>query len=158
MRSNKKILIVDDSPLVLRALALKLKGAGYEPLTASDGGTAVGLVRREKPNLILLDIAFPPDVGYGGGVAWDGFLIMQWLQRMDPGERIPVIVITGGDPAKLKDRSLAAGAVAFFHKPVDSEELLAVIRQTLSEPAEPPAAPPVPPGPVSPDRTPPPGS
>jgi DNA-binding response OmpR family regulator len=44
-----------------------------------------------------------------------------------------VTVITGGDPANCKDRALAAGATSFFHKPFDSDELLAVIRQTLGE-------------------------
>jgi two-component system KDP operon response regulator KdpE len=153
--SGKRILIVDDSPIILRALSLKLKSEGYQPLTAADGGEAVSLVRREKPDLILLDIGFPPDVAHGGGVPWDGFLIMQWLQRMDEASRIPVIVITGGDPAKLKDRSLAAGAVAFFRKPIDNEELLAVIRKTLGESEEPPVAPPEPPPPAPPIHEPP---
>ena len=96
---------------------------------------AVSAVRQEKPDLILLDLSFPPDVAHGGGVAWDGFLIMNWLQRLEEAKNIPIIVITGGDPAKCKDRALAAGAADFFHKPIDNDELLAVIRQTLGEDA-----------------------
>jgi CheY-like chemotaxis protein len=137
---KRKILIVDDSVIVLKALSLKLKSKGYDVLTAADGSEAVSTARREKPDLILLDISFPPDVAHGGGVAWDGFLIMDWLRRMDEVKDIPIIIITGGDPVKLKDRSLAAGATAFFHKPLDNDELLGVIRKTLGEDAEPPPA------------------
>src|SRR6266481_9362991 len=129
----RKILIADDSLIVLKTLSNQLRGHGYQVLTADNGGEAVRLARGEKPDLILLDISFPPDVGHGGGVAWDGFLIMDWLRRMDEAKHIPVIIITGGDPAKYKDRSLAAGAVAFLHKPINNDELVALIRQTLGE-------------------------
>ncbi len=131
--NHKKILVVDDNAIFVKAVSMKLKACGYDVLTAEDGGSAVSTARREKPDLILLDISFPPDVAHGGGVAWDGFLIMNWLQRMDEVKGTPIIIITGGDPLKYKDRSLKAGAVAFFHKPVDNEELLAVIRQHLGE-------------------------
>ncbi len=131
--NHKKILVVDDSQIILKTLSLKLKSKGYDVLTAEDGAEAVSTVRRERPDLILLDISFPPDVAHGGGVAWDGFLIMDWLKRMDEAKHIPVIIITGGDPAKYKDRSLAAGAVAFLHKPINNDELVALIRQTLGE-------------------------
>ena len=131
--SRKKILVVDDSVVILTTMSMKLTAKGYDVVTAEDGGEAVSRVRREKPDLILLDISFPPDVAHGGGVAWDGFLIMNWLQRLEEARNIPIIVITGGDPATYKDRALAAGAVSFFHKPIDNEELLTVIRQTLGE-------------------------
>ena len=131
--NRKKILVVDDSPLILKMMSMKLTQNGYDVVTAEDGGGAVSAVRQEKPDLILLDISFPPDVAHGGGVAWDGFLIMNWLQRMEEARQIPIIVITGGDPAKYKDRALAAGAASFFHKPIDNDSLLAVIRQILGE-------------------------
>src|SRR6267143_2497954 len=100
--NRKKILVVDDSPVILKALSMKLTAAGYDVLTAEDGGGAVSLARREKPDLILLDISFPPDVAHGGGVAWDGFLIMNWLRRLDEGKHIPIMIISGGDPEKFK--------------------------------------------------------
>jgi CheY-like chemotaxis protein len=141
--NRKKILVVDDNLVILRAMSTKLAANGYDVCTAEDGGTAVKTVRQQKPDLILLDISFPPDVANGGGVAWDGFLIMGWLRRMEEAKQIPVIIITGGDPLKYKDRALAAGAVSFFHKPVDSEELLSVIRQALGMGSAEPNATPV---------------
>ena len=74
-------------------------------------------------------------------VAWDGFLIMDWLRRLEEAKHIPVIIITGGDPEKLKDRAMAAGAIGFFQKPINSDDLLASIRDTIGEsPAVPPTA------------------
>jgi len=91
---RKKILVVDDSPIILKTMTMKLKSQGYEVLTAEDGSKAVSTARRERPDLILLDITFPPDVAHGGGVAWDGFLIMDWLKRMDEAKDIPIFIIT----------------------------------------------------------------
>ena len=129
--NRKRILVVDDNEVVVRALTMKLQSAGYDVLKALDGSEAVSAARKEKPDLILLDISFPPDVAHGGGVPWDGFLIIDWLHRIDEARTIPIIVISGGDPAKYEERSFKAGAVAYFRKPVDNEQLLATIHQTL---------------------------
>jgi len=135
---RKKVLVVDDNPVIVKTVAFKLKASGYDVLTAYDGGEAVAAVRKEKPDLILLDISFPPDVGHGGGIPWDGFLIMEWIHRMDDAKNIPVIVITGGDPVKLEKKSLEAGAVAFFRKPLDHDGLVNAVRRTLGDLTEPP--------------------
>ncbi|MEI9865126.1 MAG: response regulator [Limisphaerales bacterium] len=57
---------------------------------------------------------------------------MAWLHRLEAVKKTPVIIITGGEDAKNKERSLAAGAVAYFHKPIDHDDLLKVIRVTLA--------------------------
>jgi CheY-like chemotaxis protein len=137
--SAKKILVVDDNAVVVKTIKMQLVKAGYTVFTAMDGGEAISAVRREKPDLILLDISFPPDVGHGGGIPWDGFLIMQWLRRLDEAKTTPIIIITGQDPAKYRDQSLKLGATAFFTKPVASQELVEVVQQTLAK-AEPPVA------------------
>lgn len=135
---KKKILLVDDNRVIVKTLSTKIRTSGYEVLTAEDGAGAISAARQQKPDLMLLDVNFPPDVPHGGGVAWDGFLIMDWLRRLEEAKRIPVIIITGSDPASYKDRALAAGAVNFLPKPVKPEELLAAIRQALGEaPASP---------------------
>ena len=137
---KNKILVVDDSPVILKTLSMKLTANGYDVITAEDGGTAVGLVRNQKPDLVILDISFPPDVGHGGGIPWDGFLILDWLRRLDEAKNIPFIIITGGDPLQYQNRALAAGAVKFFHKPLNNDELLSTIRQVLGEAQPEPAA------------------
>jgi CheY-like chemotaxis protein len=133
--NRKKILVVDDNLVIIKSLSMKLTGAGYDVITATDGSEAVSAARKEKPNLILLDISFPPDVAHGGGVPWDGFLIIEWLRRIEEAKNTPVIVITGSETEKYKDRAMATGAVAFFQKPVDNDGLLEVIKKSLSEDA-----------------------
>jgi len=125
---RKKLLVVDDNDVILKTIAVKLTNAGFEVFTATDGTEAVGLVRKQKPDLIVLDISFPPDIG---GVPWDGFRIMEWLHRVDESRKLPIIVITGGAGDKDKERAMAAGAVGFLYKPLDHDELLKLVRATL---------------------------
>ena len=127
---KKKILVVDDNEIILKTISLRLQGAGYEVITALDGSEAVSATRKEAPDLVLLDISFPPDVG---GVEWDGFRIMEWFRRMESAKKTPVIIITGGEVTQNKERAIAGGAVAFFNKPIDHDDLLKVIRATLGD-------------------------
>ena len=128
----KKILVVDDNEIVIKTISLKLQGAGYQVLTAMDGSSAVSVARRETPDLILLDLTFPPEVD---GVPWDGFRIMEWFQRMDTSKRIPIIVITGSDDPIDRQRATKSGAIAFFQKPLEHDSLLKVVRATLGDAA-----------------------
>jgi len=127
---KKKILVVDDNEVILKTVSLKLQGAGYQVITALDGSEAVAAARKETPDLILLDINFPPVVD---GVPWDGFSIMNWFQRLDPAKKIPIIIITGTEDVKIKERAVSYGA-AFFHKPINHDDLLRVIRSMLDKP------------------------
>jgi CheY-like chemotaxis protein len=141
--NRKKILVVDDNAVVTKRLSLTLKYHGYDTVTAVDGAGAVSIARHEIPNLIILDISFPPDVAHGGGVAWDGFLIIDWLRRLEEAKNIPIIVITGSPEKKYQEQALAKGAVAFFHKPIDEREMVAVIQKTIGEGEPPPPGPPL---------------
>jgi CheY-like chemotaxis protein len=126
----RKILVVDDNEIVIKTLSLKLQGAGFQVITAMDGAEAVAAARKENPDLILLDISFPPDVT---SVQWDGFRIMEWFHRLDMAKKIPIIVITGSEETKMKERATSAGAVAYFQKPLEHDNLLKVIRATLGD-------------------------
>jgi CheY-like chemotaxis protein len=128
--SPKKVLVVDDNEVVLKTITLKLQGAGYTVITALDGSEAVAAARKETPDLILLDINFPPDVD---GVPWDGFRIMDWFHRLDPSKKIPIIIITGLEDMKSKERATTSGAVAFFHKPINHDDLLKVVSATVGK-------------------------
>jgi CheY-like chemotaxis protein len=132
--TRKKILVVDDDAVVVKSLVMKLTSQGYDVASASDASGAVQAAREQQPDLIILDVSFPPDVAHGGMVPWDGFNVMEWLKRLGFEKDAPVIVVTGGEPAKYRSRAMAAGAVAFFQKPVESEELLEVIRLTVGKP------------------------
>ena len=115
---TKKILVVDDDIDVRHALGIRLHASGYEVSFASDGVVAVSRVLKEKPDAIILDIGLP------GG---DGLQVLDRLKALMPLAPIPVIVLSAKDPSIFKERSLAAGAEAFFEKPADNDELLSAI-------------------------------
>ena len=128
--SKPTILVVDDNEIVIKTISLKLQGAGYRVLAAMDGTEAVSLVRKENPDLILLDLTFPPEVI---GIPWDGFRIMEWFGRLENAKNIPILVITGSEDPKVRERATQTGAVAFFQKPLDHDQLLKVIREILAK-------------------------
>ncbi len=127
---KKKILVVDDDSVILKAFSLKLKAADYDVVTAANGPDAVNAVRTQKPDAVLLDINFPPEFE---GVVWDGFRIMEWLQRLEEAQDTPIFIVSGGDPEKYVQRARDLGAVAFFRKPVAHEQLVAALRRILAE-------------------------
>jgi len=123
--------VVDDDKVILKTLSLELERADYRVFTALDGAEAVAAARKESPDLILMDICLPPAVE---GVPWDGFRVMDWLRRLDGENKIPIIIITGSDDPKIKERAMTCKAAAFFHKPIDHHDLLTVIRSVLGSP------------------------
>lgn len=128
---RKKVLVVDDDPVTVRALSLKLESKGYSVVTASDGSQALNATRKERPDVMLLDVHFPPDVAHGGGVPWNGFLITQWLRRLGDARNTPVIFISANDRVEYRQRASDADAVAFLPKPIDNDVLLASIETAL---------------------------
>ncbi len=116
----KKILIVEDDPDTQKGMAVLLKAQGYVTNFASDAVTALSVAARERPNLILLDLGLP---------AGDGFIVLQRLQLHPTLNDVPVIVVSARDPGVNKPKALAAGAVAFFQKPADFDELLKEIEK-----------------------------
>lgn len=126
MINEKTILIVDDNLVLLKALSMKLRSHGYHVLTAPDTASAIGMVRRNKPDLLILDVNFPTD-------SWDGFGLINWLRRMDQGRDVPVVIISGSDAGNYHERCLECGARGFFLKPIDHQALLATLRDALGQ-------------------------
>ena len=122
--TKKKILIVEDDQDMRRALNVRLRANNYDTAFASDAIQALSIAKKEKPDLLLLDLGLP------GG---DGFVVMERMKNNDSLACLPVIVVSARDPKRNKDRALSAGAQAFFQKPVDNEQLIAAIRHTLGD-------------------------
>jgi DNA-binding response OmpR family regulator len=121
--NNGKILIVDDDPDLRRGLNLRLRANHYDTVFATDGYAALATAKKEHPALIILDIGLP---------AGDGFLVLERLQKTAALAAIPVIVLTARDSEYNRERTLKAGAIAFFQKPADNSELLETISTVLS--------------------------
>ena len=125
---NKKILIVEDDPDVRKGMYVRLKANGYEVFLAADAPSSMIEARKHEPDLVILDLGLP---------AGDGFVVMERLKTLPSLAVIPIIVVSARDARANQERAVKAGAKAFLQKPVDNAELLAVIRQTLGEAAQP---------------------
>ena len=127
---GKRILIADDDKLIRQTLSIKLAAAGYTVIEAEDGAETVHRARYEEPDLLILDISFPPDVD-GGGIYWDGFLLMDWLRKFSETRNLPIIVISADDPRRWEERATAKGARCGFQKPVPTQQLINNIDELL---------------------------
>jgi|SRR6266850_867719 len=117
----KKILIVEDDKKIAAALSIRLEAEGYAALTAPDGLAGLKLALENKPDLILMDIWMPVGIG---------FSVAQRLHSL--GLRgVPIIFITASKINGLRKTAEKLGAVAFFEKPYDSEELMAAVKRGL---------------------------
>jgi DNA-binding response OmpR family regulator len=122
--ASRKILIVEDDPDVLRGMHVRLKANNYDTFLAGDAFAGVAEAKKCQPDLIILDLGLP-----AGG----GFTVMDRLKQIPLLAVIPVIVVSARDGLGNQKRAFDAGAKAFLQKPVNNEELLTVIRQTLGE-------------------------
>lgn len=125
--ANRSILVVDDNEVVLKGFELKLKASGFAVTTTSNAATVASTAETARAELIILDINFPS----GSGPDWSGFTVIQWLRRFPELAVIPVILISGEDSEAHREKARAEGVVAFFPKPVNYAELLAVMLRTL---------------------------
>ncbi|MCR4304616.1 MAG: response regulator [Gallionella sp.] len=118
---NASILIVDDLEFNIRVLDRMLRNAGYTSIaTTTDPLVVCALHRKNRYGLILLDIEMP---------GMDGFQVMEGLKEIEPGDYLPVIVITGHPDYKL--RALQIGAKDFISAPFDRAEVLARVHNLL---------------------------
>jgi DNA-binding response OmpR family regulator len=121
--STQKIMIIEDDLDQAKGLGMRLKMNGYDVVMARDAISAIAVIRKENPNLILLDIGLP---------AGDGFIVMERIKNLMISFA-PIIILTGRDPQQNEKKAIDAGAVAFFQKPADNDELMATIEATLSK-------------------------
>jgi DNA-binding response OmpR family regulator len=123
--STAKILIVDDDAEIRQLLGEELRDLGHDSFYASDGIQALSMVRRERPDLILLDLRLP------GG---DGFSVLVRLQRIAEVAHIPVIVFSGMRSPDAEETALKLGAREFIQKSLSGNHLAEAIARVLDGP------------------------
>lgn len=114
-----KVLIVEDEPSLVDTLSYNLTRQGYLVCTARDGLTAIDVARREKPDVILLDIMLP---------GLDGFEVCRVLRRE---MTVPILMLTARDDEIDKVVGLEVGADDYLTKPFSMRELLARVKALL---------------------------
>jgi len=124
---NKLILIVEDDSNIAELLRLYLEKESYRVVIASDGGMGVELFRKEKPNLILLDLMLP---------VLDGWGVCRTIRQESD---VPIIMLTAKGETTDKVTGLKLGADDYITKPFEMKEVLArveaVLRRSGDEPA-----------------------
>lgn len=128
--TTPNILVVDDEPQIRRVLRSSLSTRGYVITEAKTGEEALESLRKERPDLILLDVNMP---GIGG---------IETCREIRRGSDVPVIMLTVRDAERDKVAALDAGADDYVVKPFGIEELLARIRAALRRYAPSDALPP----------------
>ncbi len=131
-RATKRILIVDDEPDVVSYLEMLLQDNGYDTLTAEDGAQGLDLARKEKPDLVTLDISMPKA---------SGTRFYKAIRSEPDLASIPVVIVTGvtghgGDAYAYERfigrRTLVPPPDGYFPKPIDRDEFLAALRKLLA--------------------------
>ena len=127
----KKILVIEDERVTLLVHAQMIKSAGYRVVTAADAAEALQAIRLERPALILADVALNVEAS---GHEWDGFQVLEWLKYHYPEHRTEAIIVSAGNPEKIRRRAVAVGAFGFLSKPIVKNLLLAEIKRAIGGP------------------------
>ncbi len=128
MRTQTKILVVDDSPDFQMLVKAFVAEEEYVVISAEDTLQATGSAIRNKPSVIVLDVGLP------GG---DGWVLLDRLKANALTRAIPILVVTGQSTQGLSEKARTKGAVGFLNKPIEKPALLAAIKQALTPPTPP---------------------
>ena len=118
----KKILIIEDEDDIAMLLQMRLHQGGYSISRAADGTSALTEARKEKPDLIILDLMLP---------AVTGTFVLQEIRECADIADTPVIVLTGMQGEEIKQRVLNQGVQGYMQKPYNADELLLKIRELV---------------------------
>ncbi len=121
---SAKILVVDDEKDILELVSIILAEEHITVLKAQDGLTALELARKEKPDLILLDIMMPEI---------DGWEVLKILKIEEETKDIPVAMLTCKTETRDKVLGIQEGAVDYITKPFAPEDLIMRVHDILSK-------------------------
>jgi CheY-like chemotaxis protein len=116
------ILIAEDDPKTLRLVGEVVQRAGYRAALAKHGVGAVKLLKKARPDLIILDLRMP---------RMDGFQLLELLKKYETSASIPVVVLTGSNSPMDIDRAMQIGITDYLVKPISPRKLLSRIQKLL---------------------------
>jgi len=122
---NQTILVVDDSPTVVKFLSFSLKGKGYDVLTARDGMDALEKMSHLEKNvdLIITDLNMPNLDGYG---------LIEAVRENQEHQETPIIILSSEEGVEDRERGITAGASSYLVKPFKSSVLLSEVSKYLN--------------------------
>lgn len=119
----KKILIADDEVDLVETLTYRLDAAGFEVIAAHDGMEGLAKARKEKPDLIILDVMMPK---------MDGYQVCRLLKFSKDTKDIPIIMLTARSQDQDRITGQEVGADIYITKPFDGAQLVKKIQEILS--------------------------
>lgn len=125
---NKKILIADDDPVMIKLLEYNLKKNNFDVASCVEGSGVKAKADAEKPHLAILDYILPGKTGLE---------IIEELRSDKNFTSLPIVVVTQRGETEIREKLLAAGAYAVFTKPYSHLELIGVINQLLQDQPQP---------------------
>jgi two-component system chemotaxis response regulator CheY len=118
----KKVMIVDDSPVMRQMVSFTLREAGFEVLEAENGQDALTKLNGQKLDLILTDLNMP---------VMDGLTFIRSARGLPATAYIPILMLTTESQVEKKQEGRQAGATGWIVKPFDPPKLLATIARVL---------------------------
>jgi DNA-binding response OmpR family regulator len=118
-----KVLIADDEPNIVISLEFLMKREGHQVLVARDGQQALDLIRRERPDLVLLDVMMPLK---------SGFEVCQAVRADEALAGVKILMLTAKGRDTDQAQGLGLGADAYMTKPFSTKELAARVRELLA--------------------------
>jgi DNA-binding response OmpR family regulator len=122
MEKPKKILVVDDEADMRRIISVRLEINGYNVITADDGEEALEKTKKERPDLIVLDLMLPKI---------SGFEVCRMLKFDKQYKEIPIMILSALDQQADREKAAKCGADAYFIKPFDLELLIKKTKDLL---------------------------
>lgn len=121
--SPKRVVIVDDNPVILRLYSRLFQKSGYHPLTAEDGDNGYLLIKKSMPDVAVIDFMLP---------GLSGLEICEKIRKDSRLDRVKLIVFTADDDPELRQRCLESGADEMIVKSADASEIIAVVSDQLN--------------------------
>ena len=124
-RRKGTVLVAEDSADAREMLQLLLETKGYDVVLAGDGIRAVDVALHELPDLIMMDLELP---------YLDGLSVTRELRLHRETARVPIIIVSGHDPADYRKAALTAGCDDYLLKPVDFDRLDKILHERIPTP------------------------
>lgn len=121
---TQSVLIIDDEPMARTLLRLMLVRAGFQVSEAEDGFDALEKIKRNQPDIILLDVMMP---------GMDGFSVCETLRNESETASLPIIMLSAKTDLNSVNKGLRVGATKYLTKPISPEELTQHVREALNE-------------------------
>jgi len=121
----KKVLIIEDNPNNLYMMRFIVTKLGHQVLEARDGASGVDMAKKNRPDLILMDIQLP---------ILDGYAATQKIREDDTLAGVPIIAVTSYAMVGDREKTLEAGCTAYVEKPINPETFIQVLERYLKPP------------------------